>query len=108
MDEKQSVAAQLDVAHQRAKRGYQAKDVEAYMAIFTTDLRYRQPNGETIGRAELARDVATQLALVESSESSYVRESLQVEGDRATEVLRQTATVTTRRFLFFKRTWRVE
>jgi hypothetical protein len=108
MDEREAVAALLDAEHAKAKKSYQAKDVNAYMAVFTPDLRYTQPNGETIGRAELARDVAAQLASVESSESSYMRESLEVAPNRATEILLQTATVKTRRFLIFRQTWRVE
>lgn len=60
-----------------------------------------------VGREQLARDVADQLRSVESSDTSYVRESLQVDGDCVTELLRQTATVTTRHFFFIRRVWRV-
>jgi hypothetical protein len=108
MDDKEIVAAQLDAEHEKAKRSYQARDVGGYMAIFAQDLRYRQPNGKTIGHAELARDIASQLASVESAESSYLRESLEIGPNRATEILRQTATVKTRRFLLFRHTWHVE
>ena len=107
MPDTSTVGAELDAAHLRSKASYSAKDVSAYMGVFASSLRYRQPNGRVIGREQLARDVASQLARVETVDTSYVRESLEVDGDRATEVVTQTASVITRHFLFFKRTWRL-
>jgi ketosteroid isomerase-like protein len=103
-----SVAAELDAEHRRAKANYQAKDLDAYMSVFAPDLRYKQPDGRTIGREELARDVESQMSAVVSTHSSYVRETLVVHGDRATEVLFQKAFVTSRRLVLFRRSWRVE
>ena len=108
MSEEGIVGAELDAVHLKAKASYRAKDVRAYMDMFfAPDLRYRQPDGRVIGRDQLARDVGFQLESVEAVDTSYVRESLRVEGDRAIELLTQTASVTTRHFLFFKRTWRL-
>jgi ketosteroid isomerase-like protein len=107
-EESASIAAELDAEHRRAKASYQAKDLDAYMSIFTRDLRYKQPDGRVIGREELARDVESQLSSVQSAESSYVRESLKVDGERATEILFQKASVTSRHLLFFRKSWRVE
>ena len=102
-----SVAAQLDALHTQAKEWYRLKDVTAYMGLFDSALRYKQANGIVISRDQLARDLVGQLRSVESSDTSYVRESLQVDSDRVTELLRQTATVTTRHFFFIRRVWRV-
>src|SRR3989442_7875840 len=77
------------------------------MRVFAPDLRYKQMDGRVIGREQLARDVAFQLRSVESADTSYVRESLRVEGERVTELLRQTASVTTRHFFVLRRVWRV-
>jgi hypothetical protein len=107
MPEISTIAAELDAAHLRARASYRAKDVSAYMGVFAPGLRYKQPDGRIVGRDQLARDVTSQLASVEAADTSYVRESLQIEGNGATEVLTQTASVTMRRFLFFKRIWRL-
>jgi uncharacterized protein DUF4440 len=102
-----AVAAELDALHAGARNHYRARDAAAYMRTFAPDLRYRQADGRVIGWEQLARDVASQLRSVESADTSYVRESLRVEGDRVTEVLRQTASVTTRHLCFLRRVWRV-
>lgn len=105
--EASSVAAQLDALHVESKGNYRAKDVDAYMRVFAPDLRYKQADGRVIGREQLARDVASQLRSIESAETSYVREFLRFDGDRVSELLRQTASVTTRHFFVIRRVWRV-
>ena len=107
-DELQAVARELDELHRKAKEHFRNRDVAAYMQVFTPGLKYRQANGAVIGKDELARDVAAQLRRVESAESTYLRESLQVEEGRAIEVLTQRATVTVRRFLVFQSVLRME
>jgi hypothetical protein len=107
MSENTIVGAELDALHLRAKARYRARDVSAYVGVFAPGLIYKQPDGRVIGRDQLARDVGSQLESVEAVDTSYVRESLQVDGDRATELLTQTASVTTRHFFFFKRIWRL-
>jgi hypothetical protein len=102
-----SVAQELDAVHREAKEHYRNKNVTGYMHIFTSDLMYKQADGIVIGRDQLARDVASQLARVDTAESSYSRESLQVAKDSVVEHLTQTATVTVRVFLLFRRTWHV-
>jgi ketosteroid isomerase-like protein len=107
-EENALVAAELDAEHRRAQASYQARDLDAYMSVFACDLRYQQPDGRVIGREELARDVESQWSSVQSAESSYTRESLKVDGDRATEILLQKASLTSRHLLFFRKSWRVE
>ncbi len=107
MPETTIVGAELDAVHLRARESYRAKDVTAYMGVFAPSLKYKQPDGRVIGRDQLARDVESQLRSVDAVDTSYVRESLQIDGDRATELLTQTASVTTRHFWFFKRIWRL-
>ncbi|HEU5179877.1 MAG TPA: nuclear transport factor 2 family protein [Candidatus Polarisedimenticolia bacterium] len=103
-----SLAAELDELHRQAKESFRQRDVAGTMGIFARDLRYRQANGSVISWDDLARDVAAQLAKVESAASDYTRESLQVDGERAIEVLEQRASVTMRRFLIFQSVLRVE
>src|SRR6266513_2672705 len=81
-----------------------AKDLGGFMALFAPNVRYKQPDGRTIGWEQLAHDVSAQFMAVEEAETVYVRQSLQVENDAVTEVLEQTASLTMRHFLFFKHT----
>ena len=99
-----SLAPDLDAAHSRAKACYRAKDLGGFMALFAPGLRYKQPDGHTIGWDQLAQDVSAQFMTVEEADTTYVRESLEANNDEATEILEQTASLTMRHFLFFERT----
>ena len=99
-----ALCTELDAAHSRARASYRAKDLGGFMTLFAPGLRYKQPDGRTIGWDQLAHDVSAQFMTVDDAETSYVRQSLEVDTEGATEVLEQTASLTTRRFWFFKRT----
>ena len=99
-----ALATELDAAHSRARASYHDKDLAGFMALFASGLRYKQPGGRTIGWEQLAHDVSAQFMTVDDAETRYVRQSLEVDSEGATEVLEQTASLTTRRFWFFKRT----
>src|SRR5262249_55054726 len=77
------------------------------MKVFSPDLRYKQLNGAIIGKEQLFLDVTDQLRSIDSADTSCVRESLEVDGNRAIELLRQTASVTVRSFLLFRRVWKI-
>jgi len=49
------------------------------MRLFTPELRYKQDNGVVIGREQLAPNMIAQLAHVDTAESTYSRQSGQVE-----------------------------
>jgi hypothetical protein len=99
----ETVANDLDAAHARAKERYRALDLSGFMAIFAPSLRYKQPDGRTIGWEQLAHDVSAQFTALDKADTSYNRESLHLDSTGATEVLQQTATLTMRSWLFFKR-----
>jgi ketosteroid isomerase-like protein len=99
---------ELDAAHRKAQDAYRRRDFQAYMEIFAPDLAYRQADGKVIGRAELANDVRTQLQVVDSAQTSFTRENLEVRDAEATELLRQNALVTTRHFAIIRLSWKVE
>jgi len=90
-DELAKVAAELKAMHQRAKEAFLRKDAGAYMDIFAPSLKYGQADGKVIGRDKLAAQVRHQLRTVSSVENSYVCEKLEMEGERAIEILEQTA-----------------
>ena len=100
------VAAELDAAHARARQAYARRDAPAYIATFHPEVAYTQPDGRTIGRDQLARDVRTQLARVHAAATEFRRESLEVAGaDAAVEVLEQRATFEERAFGVIHREW---
>ena len=101
------LAAKLDAVHKRAKEAFVAKDLAAYMTVFSPELEYIQANGQSIDRSQLSRDVQLQMTAATSMDGSYDRKSLDVEGDEATELLIQSAWVETRAFFFFRRRWNV-
>ena len=104
----ENVAAELDAAHERARRAYADRDAQAYVELFHPDLRYTQHDGRIIGREQLARDVRQQLARVRTATTEFRRETLEVSGpDAATEVLEQRATVEVRAFGVVRRVWSV-
>jgi hypothetical protein len=102
------VAVKLDAAHECARRAYADRNVLGYMETFHPDLEYVQRDGRTIGRAQLATDVRSQLARVERATSDYRREALEVQNSReATEVLEQEATFAVSAFGVIHREWSV-
>ena len=99
------LANERDAVHSRARACYQAKDLGGFMTLYAADLRYKQPDGKTIRWDQLAHDVSAQFMVIDRAETTYVRESLVVGDDTATETLQQTATITMRHWIFFQRTW---
>jgi hypothetical protein len=103
------IAKELDSLHAVARQAYRSRDINAYRALFTEDLRYVQANGKEIGLSQLMRDVARQLAQHKSADSEMVRESISKNGDDSvTQVVRQNATYSVSVFFFFSRNWRVD
>ncbi|HUQ18227.1 MAG TPA: hypothetical protein VM099_01330, partial [Gemmatimonadaceae bacterium] len=101
--------AELDAAHERAKRAYAARDSAEYLEIFHPDLEYTQLDGRTISRDQLRQNVSTQLAHVDTAASEYHRDELIVGSpSEVTEVVDQTATFSVRAFGLIRREWRVD
>jgi hypothetical protein len=104
--EAKTVGAELDAAHDRAHAAYAARNADAYMAIFHPTLAYTQLDGRTIGREQLARDVRSQLARVDTATSEFRREALELPSPgTATETLEERATFSVRAFGFLRREW---
>src|SRR6266446_4826393 len=101
MPEQSALETDLDAAHSRARATYRAKDLGGFMAGFSPTLKYKQPDGRVIGWDQLAHDVAAQFMNLAEVDTTYVRESLTVDGERVTEILAQSAVLTFRHWLFF-------
>lgn len=103
------ITAELDAAHDRAHAAYAARDADAYMTTFHPTLTYTQRDGRTVGREQLARDVRSQLARVDSATTEFRREALELPSPgTATETLEQRATFAVRVLGFVRREWSLE
>ena len=104
------VSMELDAAHERARHAYAARDAATYMNTFHSSLEYRQHNGRTITREQLAGDVRTQLQKVNAAASTFRRSALAVSADlaSATEDGEQLATFEVRAFGVLRRVWSVQ
>lgn len=99
------VAAELDAMHEVAKDVFGRGDLAAYRDLFAPDLKYRRADGRLVGRDDLLRDARAQSRGSRIRPTSIVRESLEVEGDRAVEVVTRTSTVVGTAFFVIHRTW---
>jgi hypothetical protein len=107
MTDTSTIIDELDARHADARRAFEKKKLAAYTSIFTPSLAYHQRDGQTIGRDQLMRDVRAQFRRLSIVRSSFVREQIDIENDRATEHLIQTATATATAFFFVHRTWAI-
>ena len=102
------IAKELDEVHANARRAFRDRDINAYRAMFTEDLRYVQPDGKQIGLKQLMRDVRKQLAQFKSVDSEFTRDSIAMNGDGSvTEVCCQHGMYAVSVFFFFTKTWRI-
>jgi len=102
------VLREIEDAHQISRAAFQAHDLKTYMDIFALDLSYRQPDGKTIGRDQLQKDVSQQFNRLSAARWDYARESFQSTPAEATETLSQTAWLATTAFGVIHRLWRLE
>ena len=86
-----SVERELDERHAAAQDAFARRDLEAYRAMFSASLRYRQADGEVIDCHRLMRDVASQFRRFSAVRSSFVREQLTVTGNEVIETVDQSA-----------------
>ena len=102
------ISAILDERHAAIRDAFMRRDAAAYRAMFSAGLRYRQPDGRVIDRDQLMRDVAAQFRRLDQSDTSSVREALEVDGAEYTETVRQAGWATASAFGFIHRIWRVD
>lgn len=100
-----SVADQLDAMHAEAKDAFERRDFAAYRELFVPGLTYRRADGRVVGRDDLMDDAVEQSCRYRRMRSSIVRESLEVEGDRAVEVATRTVRVGATAFLVVHRSF---
>jgi hypothetical protein len=91
MTHEPSIELELDAQHEAAQAAFARRDIEAYRAIFSPSLAYRQADGRVVDRGHLMRGVEEQFRNIGPAYSAFVREQLRVAGNEATELLTQTA-----------------
>ena len=105
MNESSLPTAELDAMHAEAKAAYERRDLSAYRDLFAPGLTYRQADGRVIDRDRVMSDVGAQFRRPCRIHSSFSREEIESDGDRATEILTQTVSVGATAFLIVHRTW---
>jgi hypothetical protein len=101
MNEPTLPTAELDAMHAEARAAFERRDLSRYCDLFAPGLTYRQVDG----RDDLMRDMGAQFRRLSRVRSSFVRERIEADGDRATEILTQTASVGATAFVVVHRTW---
>ncbi len=102
------IASELDAVHAAARQAFRLRDLDAYREFFTEDLRYVQPDGNAIGRAQLMRDVGKQLSQYKAVDSEMTRESIAINDDgTVTQIARQNGTYSVSVFFIFTKTWKI-
>lgn len=94
--------------HETSRRLYLAKDLQGYIDLFAPDVAYKQANGTTITRDQLARNVADQFHKLGTAEWTSEVESEDRKPDEVVETVRQTGVFVATAFGFLHRVWRLE
>lgn len=100
-----SVADELDAMHDASKAAFESRDFAAYGELFAPALKYRRADGRVVGRDDLMRDAMDQSRRYRLIRSSIVREALDVDGDRAVEVVTRTVHAGATAFFILHRTF---
>jgi ketosteroid isomerase-like protein len=92
-DQPDEISAEIDRVRDKAQAAFVARDVEAYMQMFSPDVVYKQKDGTALSYDRLAADVLKQLRVIPSIEIARERESFEVGGDRVVEVVTQSTSI---------------
>jgi len=106
--DKENILEEIDKIHQLANESLRQKRFDTYIDIFSDHLKYKQINGKTRGKTELAKDTAVYFSRLKSTTSQYERKSFSIGENRFTENLNQKATASMRVFIFFTKKWTIE
>jgi len=102
------VISELDVVREGARRAFAARALEDFMSAFSPQLQYTQPNGKTIGRDQLARDVRKQFSTMRRFDANFVRVGIKASADSAVETLIQHAWMDVAIFWVFTKRWHIK
>jgi hypothetical protein len=98
----------LEELHHKVRAAYVARDLNSYMHFFSSDLRYHQADGRTIGREQLARDVQSQFDRISAVDAASRNETVEIDTEGVVETVTQWGWIATSAFGFLHRLWRLE
>lgn len=108
LEDLNSIAAELDSLHAAGRQAFLARDIDAYRALFTEDLRYMQPDGKAIDLKQLIKDVHKQLSRFKAVDSQFTRESILMNDDgTVTQIGSQHGMYSVSAFIIITRTWKI-
>jgi ketosteroid isomerase-like protein len=99
---------EIEAMHQFSREALQKKDLQAYMSVFSQDLRYHQFNGKIIDKKQLVKDQKRYFSKLKSFSTNYEQLSYEVHGNEFTETLQHSSTVVIKAFYLLEKTWQVE
>jgi hypothetical protein len=88
----------LDDLHRRVRAAYVARDLKSYMDFFSSDLRYHQVDGRTIGRDQLTRDVESQFGSVSAVDAASRTDRIETDPEGVVETVTQWGWIATSAF----------
>ncbi|HEX4302938.1 MAG TPA: nuclear transport factor 2 family protein [Rhizomicrobium sp.] len=100
-----AIAQELDARHRAANAAFEQRDIDAYRALFSTALAYRQNDGKVIGRDALMRNVAQQFRNLTRVTSTFTRLELAQADNGVVEHLIQSGSAQATAFGFVHRSW---
>jgi hypothetical protein len=105
MNDSSLITTELDELHAQARAAFERRDLAQYRDLFEPGLAYRQADGRVIDRDRLMRDVDAQFRRLGWLRSRFVREHIEFDDNRATEILVQTASAGSTAFFVVHRVW---
>ncbi len=104
----EKILEEIDKMHHMANESLRQKRFDSYINFFSDNLKYKQLNGMTRDKTQLAKDTAVYFSRLKTTTSQYERKSYSIDENKFTENLIQKATASIRVFIFFTKKWTVE
>lgn len=104
----EKILEEIDKMHHLANESLSQKKFDSYINLFSANLKYKQINGITRDKTQLAKDTALYFSRLKTSTSQYERQSYSINENKFTENLIQKASASIRVFIFFTKKWTVE
>ena len=104
----EKILEEIDKMHHLANESLSQKKFESHINLFSANLKYKQINGITRDKTQLAEDTALYFSRLKTSTSQYERQSYSINENKFTENLIQKASASIRVFIFFTKKWTVE
>ena len=102
------ITAELDAVRAKVREALASRDLDRYLDVFSPQLQYTQPDGNTISRDQLARDVRKQFRAMRRADSTMDVVSATMSDNRIVETVTQNASIDIAIFFFFTKRWYIK